>query len=428
MTLPSPRDVERPPYFGWDILNGELFLGDRSCRSVAEEFGTPIYLYSEPRILEQAALLRGAFQDFSVLYAIKSNPQIRIAKLLAEAGFRAEVSSIREFSLAVRAGYDPEDIGYVGPGKRLTDLREAVGNGCGVIYAESPTELNRLETVASELGRPVRVALRINTQHRPTAAGEFMAGGPSEFGIDEEQLDRIIPTIDPRLVEIVGFHTFVASQVVEFRALERHFDRVAVVSRELAERHDIELKIVNFGGGFGIPYASFERALDLELLGERVAGSAAVVALRRQWPDAELCLDVGRYLVGDAGVFMGEIVDVKKSRGSTFVIVDSGITSFARPALPWAQQHPCCIVDRVFGDDFPTTSSTVVGPSCMPGDLLAGSVDLVRPAPGDIIGFMNAGAYGRTMSFLEWGGFDQPIEVNFDGKCFEVPDDGGMNP
>lgn len=411
----------RIPYFGWEVQDGELMLGDRTCRSIAEEFGTPIYLYSEPRIIQRAEILKSAFQDFSVLYAIKSNPQPRICKLLANIGFRAEVSSLSEFRTALMAGYAPEDIGYVGPGKRPSDLRETARQGCGIFYAESRTELTRLEAVAKELGRPLRVALRINTQHRPTAAGEFMAGGPSEFGIDEEELDRVIPNINSRLINLVGFHTFVASQVVEFQALERHFDRVATLSSELAERHEVELEVVNFGGGFGIPYASFERDLDIAHLGERVAASQAVATLRQHWPRAELCLDVGRFLVGDAGVFMTQIVDVKKSRGSTFVIVDSGITAFARPALPWAQQHPCCIVNRVNGEDAATVSSTVVGPSCMPGDLLAQSVDLVRPAAGDILGFMNAGAYGRTMSFLHWGGFDQPIEVNFDGNACAAP-------
>lgn len=412
--LPA-QEAASSTFFGWQVEGGKLMAGTRTCREVADDIGTPLYLYSEPRILERAQLLKRAFGDFTVLYAIKSNPQPRICELLAAADFQAEVSSLREFELALSAGYAPEDIGYVGPGKRLGDLHEAARRGCGVFYAESKTELAHLETVSKELGRQLRVALRINTQHRPTAAGEFMAGGPSEFGIDEEELDRVISDIDRDLIELVGFHTFVASQVVEMRALERHFERVASISCALAEKHDVNLDIVNFGGGFGIPYAPYERALDLSLLGERVAANRAIEELRRRWPEAQLCLDVGRFLVGDAGVFMAGIVDVKKSRGSTFVILDSGITAFARPALPWAQQHPSCIVDRVTGEDLATVSCTVVGPSCMPGDLLASSVDLSCPAPGDVLCFMNAGAYGRTMSLPLWGGFAEPVEANFDG-------------
>lgn len=414
------QESARALLFGWEIQEGKLMAGGRTCRSVAEEHGTPLYLYSEPRILERAEVLKRAFEEFSVLYAIKSNPQLRICELLATAGFQAEVSSLKEFELALAAGYPPESIGYVGPGKRPSDLRETARCGCGVFYAESPVELGHLEVVAKDLGKRLRVALRINTQHRPTAAGEFMAGGPSEFGIDEEELDRVIPDIDRSLIDLVGFHTFVASQVVEMRALERHFERVAALSRKLAEKHDVNLEIVNFGGGFGIPYAPYEQALDLGLLGERVADNSAIAELRRLWPKAQLCLDVGRFLVGDAGVFMAGIVDVKKSRGSTFVVLDSGITAFARPGLPWAQPHPCFMVDRVTGDGSATVSCTVVGPSCMPGDLLAESVDLIDPKPGDILCFMNAGAYGRTMSLLQWGGFKQPLEVNFDGNSCQV--------
>lgn len=412
----SGGDLSASTYFGWKVDRGRVMVGDETCRAVADRFETPLYLYSEPRILERADVLRRAFGDFAVLYAIKSNPQLRVCELLAKAGFLAEVSSIHEFELAVGAGFVPADIGYVGPGKRPSDLRQAAEGGCGVFYAESATELSRLASVAEGLGRRIEVALRINTQHRPTAAGEFMAGGPSEFGIDEEQLAGVIAGIDRDQLDLIGFHTFVASQVVEFRSLERHFERVATLCRNLADQHDVELRLVNFGGGFGIPYASYERELDLEFLGRRVAGNQEITKLRERWPQARLCLDVGRFLVGDAGVFMTRIVDVKRSRGSTFVVVDSGITGFARPSLPWAQPHPCSVVDRIGGNNGSTVLCSVVGPSCMPGDLLAQSVELVDPTPGDVLCFMNAGAYGHSMSMLRWGGFDQPREVNFDGK------------
>ena len=418
----SAHGGSRPEhFFGWGLIKGALVAGETSLRLVAKEFGTPLYVYSEPRVLERAEQLRAAFPGFSILYSVKSNPQPRLCRLLAKRGFHAGVSSLSEFELALDTGYQPEDIGYVGPAKRLVDLQRTAAKGCGIYYVESLTEISRLEQVADSLQRRLQIALRINTEHRPTAAGEFMAGGPSEFGIDEEHLDEAIEAIDSRRLNLVGFHTFVASQVVERRALERHFNRVATLVSGLASDHNVDLQVVNFGGGFGIPYASSERELDISRLGKYVASSQAILALREKWPKASLCLDVGRFLVGDAGVFLTEVVDVKKSRGRIFVITDSGVTGFARPNMPWAQVHPCCVVDRVNENGSSSISCSVVGPSCMPGDLLAPSVDLADPKPGDVLAFMNAGAYGRTMSLLEWGGFDQPREVNFDGSEFCDP-------
>ena len=405
-------------FFGWKVAEGSLVLGERSLRSLADEYGTPLYVYDESRVLDRATTLKQAFPAFSVLYSLKSNPQPRICSLLSRAGFGAGVSSLAEFDLALSTGYAANDIGYVGPGKRPADLLHTAKEHCGVFYVESRTELERLESLSRELKHRMPVAIRINTQHRPTSAGEFMAGGPSEFGIDEEILDEIIPSIDTTCIDLMGFHTFVASQVVDQRSLERHFERVATIVSSLAARHSIDLRVVNFGGGFGIPYTSYERELNVICLGERVAANAAVRGLRKRWPGARLFIDVGRFLVGNAGMFLTRIVDVKKSRGSTFVVTDSGVTGFARPSMSWAQQHPCCVVDKMNGNDTRSVSCSVVGPSCMPGDMLATSAYLANPVPDDVLGFMNAGAYGRTMSFLAWGGFDQPRELNFDGDQF----------
>ncbi len=405
---------------GWEVDRNEMVVGGEAVADIARRYGTPLYLYDTAIIHQRALTLRKAFPDFTVLYSIKSNPNRHLCEILAGLGFGAGVSSVAEIELALACGFPAEKLGYVGPAKSYRDLALAADANVGMIYAESRIELGRLEAIARERGAPLSIAIRINTRHRPSSAGELMAGVPSPFGIDEESVHDVVAAIDPRWLKLVGIHTFVASQVLDADSLVLHFERVARLAATMSDEFGLELTTVNFGGGFGVAYSPSERLLDIERLGRRVA-SELVGSLDTIQPRPQLYLEVGRYLVAEAGLFLAEVVDVKQSRGTTFVVTDSGISGFARPAMPWAQAHPCSIVSKM-GGRRSTDTCKVVGPSCMPGDVLCDSAELPAPSPGDIVAIHNAGAYGLTMSMLAWGSFRPPIEVIVDEGQFDVCD------
>lgn len=401
----------------WQVKGSDLMLGGKKVSSIVEQFGTPLYLYDANIILDRANRVQRAFADFKVLYSIKANPNPAIAKILANVGMGAGVSSLVEIRLALQLGYPPSESAFGGPAKRRADLEECIRARIGMINVESETELMHLEDIGKHFQVKIPAAIRINTRHRPREAREFMAGGPSQFGMDEEDVVQKLRKFEHRYIQYEGIHTFVASQVLDFSSLVRHFERVAKISREIANALDFDLRFINFGGGFGVPYSPNETHLNLNSLGEQVNSRLAYI-----FPDTNnrprFYIELGRYLVAECGIFLTEILDVKRSRGHDFVITDSGINGLSRPAMPWAQQHSCSLISKVGAT--PTGTYDLVGPTCMPSDILCENIALADPKPGDVIAIHNAGAYGWTMSMLFWSSHPTPAEVLFHDGEFSV--------
>ena len=402
---------------GWNVERSSAMVGPETLSSIAERFGTPLYLYDGNIILDRAAKVQRAFPMFEVLYSIKANPNPAVVEILLSSGLSAGVSSYDELMLVLRLGFPPDRIALGGPAKRRETLIAAVEANVGMINVESKTELTILDEIAGQHRREMPVGLRVNTTHRPRVASEFMAGGPSQFGIDEEKVVEELRGLKLSHIRYEGIHTFVASQVLDEQSLIRHFGRVADISKDLADRLGFPLRLINFGGGFGVPYSPDAPALDIELLGATVAGTLQQ-AFPRGSETPKFAVEVGRYLVAESGVFLTQILDVKRSRGHDYVIVDSGINGMSRPAMRWAQEHPTTIVSKVAAE--PTGTYNLVGPTCMPSDALCESVALADPQPGDIVGIFNAGAYGYTMSMLLWASQPLPVEVLFHDGVFSV--------
>lgn len=396
--------------FGWTVDDNMLRCGAFLVEDLAERVGTPLYLYDADILRRRLALLRRAFPGIEVSYSIKSNPNTEVCKLLASEGLSAGVSSLRELHLAFATGFGPGSIDFAGPGKTDAALEEAIVGRAGLISVESLAELGRLEAIAAHLGVSVDVLIRVNTVYRPTSAGEFMAGLPSPFGIDEETVPAVLNSYDRNRINVLGFHAFVASQVLSADNIALQFERVAEMALRFAEAANLPLRVVNFGGGFGVPYSQDERGLDIVALGREILDGPAGDLLSRD--GCRGMIEVGRFLTAEAGLFVTRVVDVKTSRGTKFVVTDSGISGLSRPAMPWAQDHGAAVVTRV--GVRARNPYKVVGPSCMPSDVLCESVQLPDPAPGDLLGVYNAGAYGRSMSMLQWGGFPTPVEAFVD--------------
>ncbi|MFC1678716.1 hypothetical protein ACFL2T_00655 [Elusimicrobiota bacterium] len=385
---------------------------------VTRKYGTPTYVYDGDVALAKLAEVRHAFKGIEILFAFKANPNPGLLRVFAHAGVGADVASMGELRLALKAGFRPRDIVLGGPGKPASELEEAVRVGVGAINVESDREIRLLADIGRRQGSKARVIIRVNTRHRPPIAGELMAGGASRFGIDEEVVSKRLGRLKSRFVEYLGIHAHVASQVLDANSLIAHYGKLAKIAKNISAQLGFPLKVLNFGGGLGVPYGPKEHHLDLRKLGSR---TSAVLA--SAFP-ATTCrprfqLELGRYLVAECGLFLTEVLEVKCSRGKRFVITDSGINGLARPAMPWAQQHPCTLLAR--RKRSPTQRCVVVGRTCLPSDVLCQSARLPTPRPRDVIVVRNCGAYGYTMSMVLWASLTPPTEVLIArGKVVEV--------
>ena len=401
-------------YLSWKCRSGDLVIGDQTVSSVVRRFGTPLYLYDSGLILNRLRIVKEAFPGFDISFSVKSNPNPYILALLSKNGCYADVASPLELKSALENGFTPEVITYGGPGKRSSDLEAAVKAKVGIIDVESRRELQILDELGTEYQKSVSATLRVNTSYRPVEAGEIMTGEPTKFGFDEEILAKEMTHIPREVVQLRGIHVHVASQVLDSSVLLNHYKRTAELSRALSLELGFDLGIINFGGGIGVPYSTNESPVDLFYIGTETAGFLSTLfSGTHRGPNFQL--ELGRFLVAESGIFLTKVIEVKQSRGINFVITDSGISGLSRPAMAWAQQHPCTIVSKC--DTAATDYYKVVGPSCLAADVLCEKVELPDPQPGDILAIHNAGAYGFTMSLILWASQSIPKEVVFiDGE------------
>ncbi len=381
---------------------------------VLRQHETPLYLYSGAVIREKYRLLSSTFPDFRVHYSLKANPNPEICRLLFSLGAGAEVSSAAELETALGAGAAPDRIVFVGPAKTGSDIRAAVEAGIAGLVVDSAEELAAVDAVGQELGKPVTALLRINTIEQPRA-WETMVGGPSKFGFDEETVVRDVASVRLNSVRIAGIHVYSASQVLDPTFLVNHIEYVLHLAGRLVRRIGFELSYIDFGGGFGVPYQEDEPELDLGPVGQ--AAARMVKEHHDLLSGARLIFESGRFLVAEAGLFVTRVVRVKRSRGRVFAITDGGMNAFSRPVV-MRVSHPVRLLNRLA--DPASTDVDVCGPICTPVDCLAKGVRLPEPVVGDVVGFLNAGAYGYTMSLHQFMSRPGPAQLFVDSGELRV--------
>lgn len=365
--------------------------------------------------------VRAALPSFEVFYSMKANPSLMIIGFLRSMGAGCEIASGGELFTAKEAGYDAMDVVFAGPGKSDRELEEAIVSGVYSINIESFREMERIERIARLVGIPARVALRINTSRGLEKAGggsagplhERMAGGPSKFGIDEEKLERLSEHARSKAVQIVGVHVYTASQILHVDEIISNARRTVAAAERIEQMLDAPVEMIDFGGGFGVPhYVGEESPLDMKALGEGVEEIFAPYSARRE---TRLIVELGRYLVSDCGVYLTRIIELKESRGEKFVVTDGGINQFLRPVL-MKVDHQAAVVNRL--DDEATLEVKIGGPLCTPIDITARSAMVPQDLSiDDLVGIMNAGAYGYTMSIQSFLSHATPAEVLVvDGK------------
>ena len=337
MTLDPPGRPRRgrPPARNEILRAGRLAGLDP--RELAERFGTPLYVYDLDVIDRQVAALRAALPHrVDLAYAVKANPALAIVAYLGALGLGADVASGGELATALRAGIPADRIVMTGPGKRDDELRAAVRAGIRAVTVESLGELGRLERVARTEDRRQPVLLRAAVTEGARLERVRLVGddGAGKFGMDAADLvDAARLAARSEHLELLGLHAFGASNVLEASALVAHAATTARAARELARLSGTTVRIVDAGGGLGIPYEPHEESLDLVGLGR---GLAAIVD---GWQDdpllagARLLLEPGRFLVGPAGAYVATVVDTKTVDGTSVAILDGGVHHVLRPAL-----------------------------------------------------------------------------------------------
>ena len=414
MATPATRTERLVQRLG-GAVDGELTVGGGPVGRVAAQVGTPFYAYHGEAIVAQARRVQAALgPETELCYSLKANPSLGICQLLAREGLGAEVASGGELLLAQRAGFPPERTLFAGPGKRDAELEAAVRHGLLAVNAESPGEVERLGGVARRLGATARVALRVNPALAVRGAGMRMGGGPQQFGMDEEQLPEVVAALrqHPHL-RLAGLHVYAGTQLFDVEALLAHCHRMVDLALEAATALGRPLEVLDLGGGFGVPYFEGTPEFDLEAF---AAGYRGVV--RRCQGDpllarARLVVELGRYLVAEAGVYVARVVDVKMSRGRSFVVTDGGMHHHSAATGNFGQvfrkPYPVALVGRL---DAPQDGAwSLVGPCCTPLDTFGHDLPLPAPQVGDLVGVLASGAYGYSASPLAFLSHPTPAEV-----------------
>jgi len=387
--------------------------------NVADIYGTPVYVYELEKIKYQANILKNVLPEkMEVFYSIKANPCLALLSFIKNHVYGVEVSSEGELFIAMYTGIPPEKIIFVGPGKTDNELKYAVENNILSIVIESFEELIKVNHISKQLNKRTRISVRINPKFEVSNARIKMGGLSRQFGIDEEYLPKFCEEVKAcDNVLFTGLHIYVGTQILNAEVIVQNFKGIFEIAKTLKYDYGIDLKLIDFGGGFGIPYFPADKNLDLELLKK---GVSEVFDKNRKIFDFKnmlLAVEAGRFLVAESGVFLTKVLYKKHSRGKIFVITDGGSNNHASAAG----------IGRFIRNNFPldVISRTpaggkeivdVVGPLCTPTDVLAQNVELPIVNEGDIIAILKSGAYGLTASMKDFLSHTCPAEVLIDGN------------
>jgi diaminopimelate decarboxylase len=399
---------------------GELRVGGVPVSALAEQYGTPLYVYDESVLARKWEKLRRALPDrVEIFYSLKANPNLAIVKAFLARGCGLEIASAGELHLALLAGCRPERIVFAGLGKTDAEIRKFLEAGGGEIHVESLNEARRLKILCDRIGANVTAAVRINPSSEAQGGAMRMGGKSAPFGVDEEHLDAVVLSLleSPR-VRVSGVHIFAGTQILDAEVLRAQYRKCVELARRVAKQLREPLATVDFGGGLGIPYFEGDSELDMEVYGNGVR--ELVDSLEDLiFSKTRLLVEPGRYLVGEAGVYVTRVVDVKSSRGKTYAVLDGGMNHHLAASGNLGQvikrNFPVAVLNRL--DAAKGDTLDIVGPLCTPLDVLARSLEAPPIEVGDLVGVFQSGAYARSASPLGFLSHHAPPEVLVtDGK------------
>ncbi|AMO71604.1 pyridoxal-dependent decarboxylase, exosortase A system-associated [Sphingorhabdus sp. M41] len=383
---------------GYHATDGELALGGQKVSALVAEHGSPLFVYSSNLLDNRMAQLRTAMPDrLDLHYAMKANPFPPLLRHMVGLADGIDIASGGELRMALEAGAAPEHISFAGPGKRDEELEKAIQAGV-TINIESPGECERALKIGARLDRKTRLAVRVNPDFDLKGSGMKMGGGAKPFGMDIELVAPVVKRILDAGADWRGFHIFAGSQALSADAIIETQAQTLELAARLATEIGKSPAHVNLGGGFGIPYFPGDEQLDIAKVGEALAGQFE--RLPEILASTQFAIELGRYLVGEAGVYLTRIVDRKQSQGHTFLVTDGGLhhqlAASGNFGTVVRRNYPAAIASRFEEETAETVS--IVGCLCTPLDRLSDSAAMPRADVGDIVAIFCAGAYGATAS------------------------------
>ncbi|MEL7445500.1 MAG: pyridoxal-dependent decarboxylase, exosortase A system-associated [Pseudomonadota bacterium] len=397
---------------GYSSLDGELALGGRRVSELVEQAGkTPLFVYSRAHLDRRIADLRAALPArIGINYAVKANPFGPVIEYMAGLVDGFDIASSGELAMVKAAGIDPAKVSFAGPGKRDEEIAAAIRHGV-TLNCESEGEADRALALGKTLGLAPRIAIRVNPDFELKGSGMKMGGGAKPFGIDAERVPALARKLISAGAEWRGLHIFTGSQALSAEAIIEAQTNVLNLAGELAREIGVALPKLNMGGGFGIPYFPGDERLDLAAVGsalhDRIADLPDVLA------ETDLCVELGRYLVGEAGVYLCRVIDRKVSHGTTYLVTDGGLhhqlAASGNFGTVVRRNYPVAIASRF--DAKPDDVANVVGCLCTPLDRLADQAEFPRAQIGDLVAVFCAGAYGASASPANFLGHGPAAEM-----------------
>jgi diaminopimelate decarboxylase len=405
---PIERHLDR---FG--TAGGQLLVGGIELERLTARVGsTPYFAYDRGAVIATVAALRAALGGaVEIGYAVKANPMPALVDQLARLVDWLDVASAGEMTTALDTGKSPDRVTFAGPGKTDAELEMAVAAGV-LVELESAREAARVLRAGEAVGVRPRVAVRVNPDFAVKGSGMRMGGGPQQFGVDVEAVPDLLTLLADLDLDLQGFHLFAGSQNLHADLVRQAHERTVDLLLDLADRLPEPVRYLNVGGGLGIPYADRDRPLDPAEVGEPLARLVQERVRPRQ-PDARVVLELGRYLVGEAGVYVTRVVDRKVSRGRTYLVVDGGmhhqLAASGNLGQVIRRNYPIAVGNQLDHDEREIVD--VVGCLCTPLDVLGDRVELPVADVGDLVVVFQAGAYGRAASPQQFLGHPAPAEV-----------------
>lgn len=414
MTTPAAREIRFPrhaPNRFFRVVDGQLAPGGIPIGRLAERVGrTPFYVYDRAAIDARLSDLRAALPEALHLhYAIKANPMPAVVQHLARLCDGLDVASAGEMAVALDTGIAPDRVSFAGPGKSAAEIRQAVAAGITVTL-ESLHQLEHAAQAAAALGVQPRVALRVNPGFELKSSGMRMGGGPKPFGMDEALVPEALDRVRTAGFHLCGLHIFGGSQNLRADAIVEAQTRTYELGLSLLRRWGQPVDWLNIGGGFGVPYFPGEEELDLAPVADNLHRLCEAAAKDLGAP---LVIELGRYLVAHAGLYVCRVLDRKESCGEVFLVTDGGMHHHLAASGNFGQvlrkNYPVVIASRI--DAPPDEQQSVVGPLCTPLDVLGDRMMLAHAEPGDLVAVFQSGAYGLTASPLAFLGHPAPAEI-----------------
>jgi diaminopimelate decarboxylase len=399
-------------------------MEDTVLSAIVEKYQTPIYVYDGDKISLQYEKLRSTLPEgFEIFYSMKANPLLGICQLFRKLGSSIEIASSGELYTALEAGFPPNEIIFTSPGKTYEELEYAIETGIYCINIESVEEAQMISSIAVQKSKTVNISIRINPDFSVAGSSIKMAGVPTQFGIDQMQLNNTFTILQALSgISIIGIHVYTGTQLLSAQDIIYCIEQIIILALEVSEKYQFKLMFLDLGGGFGVPYFKGETALDLKLLKEGLA--QIWDRFKHQLSQTQMAVESGRFLMAESGLYLTKVLYKKTCKGNIYTICDGGSSQHAGSAFLGRHirnNFPMYVLNKRGNEE----EVNVVGPMCTPTDIIGQKVMLPEINSGDVVVIEKSGAYGVTQSPAMFLSHPIPAEVVYIGGQTYVLRDRG---